>query len=195
MAKTIRSFVAIELDPELVEGLGRLREQLRGELPQGALRWTRPGGIHLTLKFLGNVPVEETQAIVRALGEACAEIPSLSMEVGGLGCFPNNQRPRVIWVGMEEPTGQLARLQRHVEKALVPLGFEPEKRDFHPHLTLARAARNARPADLRRVGTWVAEAPPIALGTLEATILSLMRSDLRPDGAVYTRLAELPLGG
>ncbi|MBC7222928.1 MAG: RNA 2',3'-cyclic phosphodiesterase [Anaerolineae bacterium] len=195
MAEMVRAFVAIELSPGLVEALGALMARLRKELPASALRWVRPEGIHLTLQFLGNVPAEQVPAIVRALEGACAEVPPLTMEVGGLGCFPDVRRPRVLWVGVEEPTGQLLRLQRHVAQALEPLGYEPDRRGFHPHLTLARAARSARPADLRQVGAWVASAEPTVLGSLQADHVSLMRSDLRPTGAVYTRLAAVALGG
>jgi len=195
MAETVRAFVAIELDSRLLKALDGLMARLQRELPSGALRWVRPEGIHLTLQFLGNVPTERVPAVVRALEGACAEVPPLTMEVAGLGCFPNLQRPNVLWVGVEEPTGQLLRLQRHVAQALEPLGFEPDQRGFHPHLTLARAARGARPADLRQVGTWVAGAEPVSLGTLRADHVSLMRSDLRPDGAVYTCLATIPLRG
>jgi 2'-5' RNA ligase len=98
-------------------------------------------------------------------------------------------------VGVEEGTGQLARLQERVERNLEILGFEPERRGFHPHLTLARANRSARPAELRQVGAWADGAGPVDLGSMEVTSLSLMRSDLRPTGAVYTRLKEIALGG
>lgn len=195
MAETVRAFVAIELDSRLLQALDSLMARLQRELPSGALRWVRPEGIHLTLQFLGNVPVDRIPAVVRALEGACTGVPSLTMEVAGLGCFPNLQRPNVLWVGVEERTGQLLRLQRHVAQGLEPLGFEPDRRGFHPHLTLARAARGARPADLRQVGAWVAGAEPVSLGALRADHVSLMRSDLRPDGAVYTRLAAVPLKG
>lgn len=195
MAQRVRSFVAIELNAELLRAIEGLQKQLQNELPRGALRWVRPEGIHLTLQFLGNVQVEDVPAIIRALGSACSGVPPLTFHVAGLGCFPNPHRPRVLWVGVDEPSGQLARLQKRVEEALEPLGFPPERRGFHPHLTLARAARNARPADLRQVGGRVVDAPPIALGAMTAHYLSLMESDLRPDGAVYTRLAEVSLEG
>ncbi|MGC8839519.1 MAG: RNA 2',3'-cyclic phosphodiesterase [Anaerolineae bacterium] len=195
MPEMVRAFVAIELDPSLLRALEDLMTRLQKALPPGALRWVRSEGIHLTLQFLGNVPADRVPAIVRALEEACAEVPPLTMEVRGLGCFPNLQRPNVLWVGVEERTGQLLRLQKHVAQALEPLGFEPDRRGFHPHLTLARTARGARPSDLRQIGTWVAGAKPLSLGTLQADHVSLMRSDLRPDGAVYTRLAAVPLKG
>ena len=142
-----------------------------------------------------NTALDQVQPITVALEKACGEVPPFSLEVRELGCFPNTSRPRVLWVGVHEATSQMMRLQERLERALETLDFPPEKRDFHAHLTLARAARNARPAMLRQVGAWVAEAPPPGLGSMEATHVSLIQSELRPTGAVYTPLAEVPLGG
>ncbi|NLE76930.1 MAG: RNA 2',3'-cyclic phosphodiesterase, partial [Chloroflexi bacterium] len=107
---------------------------------------------------------------------------------------PNPQRLRVLWVGVAEPSGRLARLQSAVVEELQPLGFAPDKA-FHPHLTLARVARDAPAADLRAVAVWLEGAPQPTLGQMAAAQVSLIRSDLRPSGAVYTPLAHLPLGG
>ena len=195
MAGSIRSFIAIELASSILEEVARLQDDLQVTLPDRALRWTRPDGIHLTLKFLGNVEPEQILSVTGALEKACAEVPAFTIQVRNVGCFPNARRPRVLWVGVEEGTGQLARLQERLERNLEVLGFEPERRGFHPHLTLARASRSARPADLRQVGAWADEAEPVELGSMEVTSVSLMRSDLRPTGAVYARLKGVALGG
>ena len=104
------------------------------------------------------------------------------------------KRPRVVWVGMQEESSNLAALQRDVEKSLIPLGFKPEKRAYHPHLTLGRTRRNVHESDLRRLGQHIATSSVGELGQIQVESFRLMRSDLRPDGAIYTPLALFPLG-
>ena len=117
-----------------------------------------------------------------------------SLVVEGLGCFPNPKRPRVLWAGVTEDTGGLKALQRDVEKSLVPLGFEPENRAFHPHLTLGRSKRGIRSGDQRRLGEVLAAADVGELGKIQVQSFQLMRSDLHPDGAVYSSLGVFSLG-
>jgi len=114
--------------------------------------------------------------------------------VGGVGCFPNLRRPGVVWVGVQEDSGALAALQRAVEKGLKPLGFEAERRAFHPHLTLGRTRKGIHSFDQRRLGEVIAAAGVGELAQVHATSFRLMRSDLRPDGAIYSAMAEFPLG-
>jgi len=190
---TVRTFIAIELTPAILKRIGDLQARLKEDVPHGLVRWTRPGGIHLTLKFLGEVPVTQVDAIAEAMREACTPYASFSFAVGGLGCFPNPRRPRVIWVGVDEASGVLARLQRDVERAIKPLGYPPERRGFSPHLTLGRVKGRDRDA-LQALGTYVSRAQ-VRVGEMRATSVSLMRSDLLPGGAVYTELATAPLSG
>jgi 2'-5' RNA ligase len=157
------------------------------------VRWVRPAGIHLTLKFLGEVPASQIAAIAEAMRSACAPHPPFSFAIGGLGCFPDARRPRVVWVGLDEPGGTLAHLQRDIERAMQPLGFRPEGRGFQPHLTLGRV-KGGRPEELQALGAYVSRARA-QVGQVQAASVSLIRSDLRPDGAVYTGLAVAPLQG
>jgi len=192
---TWRTFIAIELDEELKGHLQRLQGRLREEMPPRSVRWVRPEGIHLTLKFLGDTPVSRVGAVQAALARAAALARTFRFEVGGLGCFPHSRRPRVVWVGLHEPTGSLADLHRAIEDQVSPLGFPSEKRAFHPHLTLGRVQRWASKSEVRRIGEIVARS---ALGTLdEMTVerVCYIKSDLRPSGAVYTTLYAATLGG
>ena len=193
--KQVRTFIAIELDETINAALADLQEQLKAKVPQGSVRWVKPGGIHLTLKFLGDVPANRIEEIERALTQACAGFPSFSFSVGGLGCFPNPRRPRVVWVGVREESGTLAGLQKAIEDGMEKLGFAPEGRKFHAHLTLGRTQRRASSGDVRRLGQLVTEMEIGELGQMEARAVSLMKSDLKPTGAVYTRLAEARLEG
>jgi 2'-5' RNA ligase len=191
----IRTFIAIELDESIKDGLTRLQEGLKGEVPQGSVRWVRPASIHLTLKFLGDVPADQIGEITRALERSCQGFAPFSLTCGGLGCFPNLKRPRVVWVGVHEETGTLAQLQKAIEANVAPLGYPTEKRKFSPHLTLGRVQRRVSSSDLHRLGEQVGSSEIGTLGQMEVRSVNLMRSDLRPSGAVYTRLAEVKLKG
>jgi 2'-5' RNA ligase len=193
MAKMIRSFVAIELPDPAQDALRGVSERLRGKVPRDSVRWSRVSGIHLTIKFLGDVSEADLPKIKTALAQVGQRHGPFRFTIGGVGCFPNVKRPRVVWVGIEEETGSLGALQRDVEKSLAPLGFEPEKRAFHPHLTLGRTQRNVGSRDQGRLGEVIATAGVGELGQVQVKSFVLMRSDLRPDGAVYTPLALFDL--
>ena len=193
--KQIRTFIAIELDETINAALTDLQEQLKAEVPRGSVRWVRPEGIHLTLKFLGDVPANRIEEVEQALTQACVGFPAFSFSVGGLGCFPNPRRPRVVWVGVQEESGTLNRLQKAIEDKMERLGFPAEGRRFHAHLTLGRTQRRASSDDVRRLGQLVEETNIGELGQMEARVVSLMKSDLKPTGAVYTQLAAAKLEG
>jgi 2'-5' RNA ligase len=189
----IRTFIAIELDESIKDGLTKLQERLKGKVPRGSARWVRPGGIHLTLKFLGDVPADQIGEITGALERSCQGFAPFSLSCGGLGCFPNLKRPRVVWVGIQEETGTLAQLKKAIEENVAPLGYPTEKRKFSPHLTLGRVQKRASSGDRRRLGELVGALEIGILGQMEVRSVNLIRSDLRPSGAVYTQLAEVEL--
>ena len=189
----VRSFVAIDL-PETMRGtLETISEELRRQVPHGSVRWTRISGIHLTLKFLGDVAEGDLSELEVALAQAGQWHVPFTCTVGGLGCFPGVRKPRVVWIGVREPTGSLAALQRDIDESLAPFGFQPEKRGFHPHLTLGRIKRHVRANDQRRVGEVIAATGVGDLGQIRIKSFRLMRSDLRRDGAVYTSLSIVSL--
>lgn len=190
----IRSFVAIDLSDSAKDSLRDLGEKLRSQTPSGSVRWIRVEGIHLTLKFLGNVAETDLPKIKAVLAQVGQRHGSFTLAIEGVGCFPNAKRPRVVWVGVKEVTGALAAVQRDVEKSLVPLGFEREKRAFHPHLTLGRTRRGINSRDQRGIGDVIASANVEELARIEVESFRLMRSDLYPDGAEYTPLAIFSLG-
>jgi 2'-5' RNA ligase len=192
---TLRTFIAIELDEQCKSSLSRLRQRLGEQMPPRSLRWVPPEGIHLTLKFLGDTPLEKVDAVKLALAQAAAQVAPFTFVVGGLGCFPNSRQPRVVWVGLQEPTGALAGLQKAVEDRVAPLGFPTEKRPFSPHLTLGRVQRYASRSEVRQIGE-VAEASTVGtIAEVAVTAVFYIKSDLRPSGAVYTALFEAKLGG
>lgn len=177
----VRAFVALELDGGLREAIGELQARLRPRL--GGIRIVRPEGIHLTLRFLGATSPSQVDVLRRLLAAAAAVCPPADARAAGLGTFPERGSPRVLWLGLEVPPPVLD-LQRACERAARAAGFGREARPFQAHLTLGRwRDRAPRP-----------ELPPADLGETRLDGLVVFRSDLRPDGAVYTPLARFALG-
>jgi 2'-5' RNA ligase len=188
---SLRLFVACELPGEVREALATVQRLLQEQGAEG-LRWVRPEGIHLTLKFLGDVPARRLKAIEEALARAVREPFRLSVRLGRLGSFGGSTGLRVVWVGLEGEVEALARLAARVEAALEPMGFPRERRPFAAHLTLGRVREGASPQDRRRLFDLARslEPPPLPGATLET--VSLMQSTLEPGGARYQCLARFP---
>jgi 2'-5' RNA ligase len=187
----LRLFVAIELTDEVREALGWLQAELRSRgLTQ--LRWVRPDGIHLTLKFLGETPAARVATIEKALEEAVAGEKAHELALGSLGTF-GGKNPRVMWIDLAGDVEMLLGLQERVDAALVEVGFPREGRKFAPHLTLARVRPEIEREMAGRIAVAMREtAPPAA--KIPVREVSLMRSILGRGGAVYERLAAFPLG-
>jgi len=189
----IRSFIAIELPEEAKEGLARLRKKLeRNE--HRFVKWVDPGGIHLTLKFLGNIPFKRVAEITKAMEEAVQGISPFHLEISGRGAFPNLKQARVFWVGIDGELDKLSRLQQNIDSTLAALGFAKEERPFVPHLTLARIREGASPLERRSFGELVGSTIFEDKYNVEVEAISLMRSQLTPAGAIYTCLLVVGLG-
>ena len=195
MAEMIRAFIAIELSGELKEMLIRTGRDLAARIPPATVRWVKPDAMHLTLQFLGDTPAARLDAITTAIEIAALGVPPITMTTGGLGCFPNLRRPRVVWIRVVEPSGHLAKLKEALDRELEPLNFEPERRPFSPHLTLGRVHKRADREDVRQLGQVIESAALPEVGRMTAVAIHLIRSDLRPSGPIYTVLARLPFKG
>ena len=184
----VRTFIAIAPDAALRQACADVAAAIRG-LP---MRWVRPESVHLTLKFLGDVPVDAIPTIHQTLQQVAEGSTAFSVAVRGLGCFPNAARPRVLWMGLDDPRRELVQLQSNIESTLAGLDVSADKRLFRPHLTLARTRES-----------WVGEELDVLLseyrnrlfGYLAVSHLHLMRSDLHKNGAVHTRLCSVALQG
>jgi RNA 2',3'-cyclic 3'-phosphodiesterase len=190
--RTLRLFVAIELPANVLDALNRVQHNLQRDPALARLRWTRPEGIHLTLKFLGETPAARQKDIESAVGRAAHGIQPFDLHLGKLGKFGTRQNPRVLWIDVEGETEPLGRLQSQTERELAKLRYPPENRKFSPHLTLARIPpeRAREVADALDQALAATEAPT---ATFSVDELSLMRSELKPGGAVYTRLFAAPI--
>ncbi|RMF65796.1 MAG: RNA 2',3'-cyclic phosphodiesterase [Calditrichaeota bacterium] len=182
----IRTFIAIELPDDLRRRIAAAQAELKQTRER--VGWTRPENIHLTLRFLGDVAQERIPAVADAMGNAAAGFSVFSVTVAGLGAFPNLKRPRVLWVGVQDPGGELTELARRLENALNEIGFERERRPFRPHLTLGRVKSPPSRAFCDRLAQ--ARFDP---GQVRVSEIVLMKSDLRPTGAVYTPLNRVAL--
>jgi len=188
----IRSFIAIELPDELKLGLAQLQDRLKaGRQPW--VKWADPYGIHLTLKFLGNIEVDRIGAITRAMEAAVQGISPFHLEVKELGAFPNLRRVQVVWVGVSGEVGKLGQLQQRIESNLVPLGFTAEARPFTPHLTLARLRNQASLDERQRLGQLISSTRFEAAYSIEVEAINLMRSQLTREGAIYSRVSSIKL--
>jgi len=186
-----RLFVAFEVPDHVLEILARLQEELR-QRGLSSLRWVQPTGIHLTLKFLGQTPVERLQGIQEALRVAVVGHQAVTLRLGNLGRFGDSRGARVIWVDLAGDVASVASIQEKLEGVLQTLGFVKEARPFAPHLTLARV----RPEDVRRLREPIMKAlaeTKVEGETFILQRLSLIRSVLGSAGAVYTQVTAAPL--
>jgi 2'-5' RNA ligase len=189
----IRAFIAIDLPPDVQDCLEQVSANLKEQVGEKSVRWVSVPNIHLTLKFLGDVSennLDVLKEIIRA--EAALQKP-MEFSVGRLGAFPKMVRPRVIWVGVEAPQ-ELVSLQRGIEVRTAKVGYPKDKRKFSPHLTLGRVSRNATPGEVREIGEVLSASKVGFLGVARVPEIHLFRSDLKPTGAVYSKLFSAPLG-
>lgn len=188
----MRSFVAIELPEQVKDGLASLRGELK-RAEHSFVKWVGPEGVHLTLKFLGNIPAIQVTEISDTIAAAARGVPPFRLEVARLGAFPNLKQPRVLWVGIRGELTTLLQLQQNIDSGLTALGFTQEERPFAPHLTLARLRQTASPAERKAFGELAASASFETGYPFDAKAVSLMRSQLTPGGAIYTRLSVIEL--
>jgi 2'-5' RNA ligase len=183
----MRTFVAVPLSQQCHELLSDLQTKMR---PLGAdVRWVATSSIHLTLKFLGEIDFARVPQLVDSLKNSSAGVSSFKLRLHGLGGFPNLHSPRVIWCGVEGEIDKLLLLQERVEKACADLGFPPETRPFHPHLTLGRVQGKR---NLQQLLDYIKIAPDFEQG-FDADWYHLYKSVLSPHGALYTILDTIGL--
>ena len=154
-------------------------------------RWVRPENIHLTLKFLGDTPTGAVERIGAEMADAAGEFAPILLVVKGLGVFPGIKRPRVVWVGIDGDTQALLALQNRLEEQLGGFGFPREKRAFKAHLTLGRIKNAVNPEIVRQM---LNEFTDLSSEDFILEHLILYKSDLKPSGAVYSRLKQAKLG-
>jgi RNA 2',3'-cyclic 3'-phosphodiesterase len=176
----VRLFIALTPPPEVQRTVWEAFRPLRArDLP---VKWVSPEGVHVTLKFLGEVGDERRDELIAALAAAAVGTRPIPLAVRGAGVFPDTERPRVFWAGVQ-PDGALELLADSVERSFAALGFPTEGRPFRPHLTVGRARRNARPRDFSGMDRMLEGVVVAAEAVLET--VDLVRSTPGPEGSVY----------
>jgi RNA 2',3'-cyclic 3'-phosphodiesterase len=186
--ETIRSFIAIELPEGLRKELGQLQAKLKtgGDF----VKWVSPDSIHLTLKFLGDIAEDKVPEITGGIREAAAGISPFTLNMEGIGVFPNLKRIQVVWVGLTGDLGKLLDLQKKIEENMFLLGYPEEEREFTPHLTLGRVRYQPPPADQQKFAQAVSGTVFRSQNKIEVKAVNLMKSRLTPQGAIYTELSS-----
>jgi RNA 2',3'-cyclic 3'-phosphodiesterase len=185
---TIRSFIAIPLNPEIISHIEKTHNELKAL--SADVKWVNPRSIHLTLKFLGNVEERDIEKIAQEIQNGIKGFKPWLTAVKNMGAFPSLKSPRVVWVGIEDQGGQVVRLQNQVETEMSNLGFEEEKRPFAPHLTLGRV-RSPKGKD--ELVKYLLDEREQIFGEIKVDRVILFKSELKPTGAVYTVLKEFTL--
>lgn len=184
----IRTFVAINISSELREAFKTFTEELIKI--GGDVKWVMPESIHLTLKFLGNLPASKIEPVNKVVQKACMGYSSFRLKSGGKGAFPTLKRPRIFWVGLTETDNHiLAGLQSKVERELSEIGFEKEGRKFHPHLTVGRVRSSKKITEVTK------EFMDYHFPEIEFIVdqVLVMKSELTPRGAIYSIQKAIPL--
>jgi len=192
MADTLRLFVAIELPEAVTKHIGHIIATLRQQKLQG-IRWISPQGVHLTLKFLGEIPESQSQPIVAAMQVAATGISPFVLQLQGIGIFPHLRAPRILWVGVKGNTVPLFQVCKRLEVAMEEHGFARNQRELTPHLTLARVNGRLLLPELQKLSHAMNELQEVAEAEFQVTALSLMESQLSKSGAIYRQKARIPL--
>ncbi len=177
--QTIRAFIAIHLPADVQAYLGEISHNYSQALPAGAVRWVMPDRMHLTLRFLDETGEDKAPAIGSVLDQVAARHRAFALQLDKLGCFPNSNRPRVIWISLFGADDELQAIKSEIDVMLEPLGWQPEDRPFRAHLTLGRVKDEHKQIRLPW-GERVNSLP------VPVSAINLMQSRLLPDGPVYT---------
>lgn len=187
----IRTFIALALEAPIRRRIGKLQAELSEA--DSDIKWTEPNNLHVTMLFLGEVDARELVDVCKAVRGIAQKREAFSLEVAGIGCFPNTRRPRTIWVGIGEGRDEVVRLHHELEDALIKLGaYRREDREFTPHITLGRTRNGevapALAAILPGQADWNA-------GRQTVAEIHVMGSELKPEGPEYTVVSREKLRG
>lgn len=188
MNQSIRCFIAIEIPEPIQEQLVRIQGTLRKQISKAS--WVKPGNIHLTLKFLGDVDPEDIESIGKAVEGVTKHHHSFSLHIGGVGAFPNLARPRVIWVGVKFGAERVSDLAQDINLALSTRGFSLDAKKFNPHLTIARLREKI---DLKPYASQYRQYNRIHGAEMTVDTISLIQSRLHSRGAIYSTLQSYSL--
>jgi 2'-5' RNA ligase len=189
----LRLFIGITAPLEWKFAFTEFRKKFQPRFSDSFGKWTAESNLHLTLRFFGSVEESEVPSIGNALEKVAIETHAFSLTPGPIGCFPNVSRPRIVWLGFKGGTETLVDLESRMRVATATFGRPPEDRPFHPHLTLVRT-NEPRRSDRDLLAELISKGPPVEAPAWRVTEIELIRSELKPSGSIYTKLAAFPLG-
>ena len=193
-AKRVRSFIAIPVPSTVIQVLDDAVKNLDSYIGEN-VRWVRTEGIHLTLKFMGNIEAGMVDRVLEAMPAVASQFSPFELAISGLGVFPNPRRPRVLWSGVHGEMETLPALQLAIDDALGELGLRKEHRAFSPHLTLGRVRRDVAEGQLRRIGQVMEGGELSGTPSWTADSVNLMRTELDPGGSRHYLVGSASISG
>lgn len=188
----MRLFIAADLTQEILQKIDKIIAYFQTQSPPGAIKWVNAHNQHLTIKYIGELKEEKLPRVKALMREALQGYIAPTISVAKLGMFPNPVQPRVIWVGIQS-NEDLGKIHQSLDLALVDTGVPRESRGFHPHLTLGRIRRQVTRDDVKVIGQTFSQFKVDALGSVRIDEIHLYRSQLTPQGPIYSSLYSLPL--
>lgn len=188
----LRTFIAVDIPSHIQQIIQQKTETLRNTLGASLVRWVAVENIHLTLKFLGDISPANVEILTQMLRAEADLVHAFEFNLNGFGSFPSLRRPRVLFIGIQAPAG-LEALYHGIEGACQRLGYESEKRGFSPHLTIGRVRQDVSVSGQQKIRSALAGAMIDSLGSARVDSVHLYKSDLKPNGSVYTKLFSAPL--
>jgi len=192
----MRAFIAIELPKDIKAGLSKIQEELKAEslkIEPPSISWVKPQNLHLTLKFLGDIPAEQLKEIKQIISETTKTISGFRLRLEAAGFFPNLQTARIIWVGANQPPPELKQLAQQLEARLVKSGMPQEERDFRPHITIGRIKNRLNSFDLEKILDKLEKNITGSNWEFNCGEITLFESTLGPGGPAYTVLDQCNL--
>lgn len=184
-----RIFIAVDISETARLHAAKYIHDLRGEFGRLLVGWERPEKLHITLKFLGEVEDEKVAGVVESLTSAAGSIRCFEVELSGTGVFPSPSNPRILWLGLHDQDGKLSTTANAVESGCALLGYKKEKREFSPHLTIARLREPQKAQELAARH----RANKFELVSFKVSEIVIYESKLQPSGSIYSKLAAVPL--
>ena len=188
----IRVFIALDIPDAARSSLSGAIDGLKAAIPHG-VRWVDPRGIHLTLNFLGNIDPRRADGILESMVRVGQEVSSFSLSLAGLGVFPNQRQPRILWVGVAGDMDPLTGIQLGVQEAMSEQGFTKERRSFNPHLTIGRVRDRVSASEREKIGTSVTSCSLDPTEPWIADTMHLFHTTLTPDGSIHDIIGSAPL--
>ncbi len=183
----LRTFIAIDFPAEIIQKIEKIITYFESQTPSDALKWVSTNNVHLTIKFLGDIPEEKLDQVKSVLSDSLNDISEFNLEIKGLGMYPNKRNPRVIWLGVNADNA-LADLHHTLDRALAAADVEREKREYTPHLTIARVRRRTNHATIKDIGETLSQFKVDSLGKIKVSEVVLYQSELTSKGPIYTPL-------